>query len=301
MVVVVDLVALVGLLHPPLLLSNKIDQPLISALLKAGAHWDVADKRGVRASDLAGWTDVVHPAVTVPLQDAIQQLRRRNVQLNDHIASLNARARSLLDGADAVRCAATELSLEVEVNRRYRNDIDAGIEVSQRELLVLQDAVAAEGPELERLQSDIAAVEAQRAVAAAQVESEREVIRDLHQQREGLDRQRGELECERARIKAEGAVKGEVVALTRSQLAGGGSSKRSFVVLSLRAMVALASRPGNGLIGSVTYRMQCGLTKLLDASKRVGGSCSVATLAVWRLTRSRGSQTTRRSTSPPAD
>jgi chromosome segregation ATPase len=186
----------------------------------------------------------VYPTVGVPLQEAGRQLRRWNGELRDHIEALNARARILLDAASATRCAAAELASEVEANRRYRHDMDAGIESSQRELLVLQDAVAAEGSKLKRLQLGIVAVETQRAVADAQVEAEQEVIYALHLQQDALDVQRERLEQDRARVRAECAVKGEVVALTCSLLAAGGDSKRPLLLLSLRAMQALASRPG---------------------------------------------------------
>lgn len=190
-------------------------------------------------TDLVGWTDVVHPAVRLPLQSRVVELRQRRSQLQQELETrmqLTCDVRNA--GRELVKTAAS-LTSELTAAVAYRSAVDDESSAAQRQERQIRDAVRSEAPRLARLQGEIREVESQRAAVIAAADRERQRVGELRDRCKQLEARHEQLSREVQDVDARAAVKVEVVGSMRRSVTDVDSA-----VTVLRALRAIGSKPG---------------------------------------------------------
>lgn len=214
-------------------------QQVIRRLLDAGALATAADRRGVRACDLATWTAVLHPALMAPLQTRVVQLQQANRKLREHTLTLLSLARNLRVQTQQVDLRAQDTLAHVRAAVAFREHMQLQVVQAQVTTQCLCDDLRSEEPTIARLQQEIHRVQSRCDSAQVDVDEcrartaqtlcERDQVLAVH-----------EVQQQRLQITAHKfTVKCEVIAMARRF-----ADNEALQAQTLRSLRTMCSKPG---------------------------------------------------------
>uniref|UniRef100_K3WGQ1 Uncharacterized protein n=1 Tax=Globisporangium ultimum (strain ATCC 200006 / CBS 805.95 / DAOM BR144) TaxID=431595 RepID=K3WGQ1_GLOUD len=134
----------------------------IRSLLAAGALVTVPDRKGLRACDVATWTEALQPVLMQPLQQHVMQLQQTNLRLEEHTHSLISLAQNLRRQREHVQLRTNVLQTDVDVSMAFRKDVLRQVENVKGMVQRLDDDQSAATARLARIRRDILALQSQR-------------------------------------------------------------------------------------------------------------------------------------------
>ncbi|GAB9470726.1 hypothetical protein Gpo141_00007964 [Globisporangium polare] len=217
---------------------EKKNLQVIRRLLDAGALVTAADRRGVRACDLATWTAVLHPALMAPLQTRVVQLQQANRKLREHTLTLLSLARNLRVQTQQVDLRAQDTLAHVRAAVAFREHMQLQVVQAQVTTQCLCDDLRSEEPTIARLQQEIHRVQSRCDSAQVDVDEcrartaqtlcERDQVLAVH-----------EVQQQRLQITAHKfTVKCEVIAMARRF-----ADNEALQAQTLRSLRTMCSKP----------------------------------------------------------